>query len=76
VIPFYIKKLSPAQSGKHAHEVVIITLVTLQSYGTDAKPAVPAIAPLLKDADSRVRDSAASAIKQIDPAYAAKAEKK
>ena len=43
------------------------------SYGTDAKPAVPALIDLLNDKGKGVRNSADLALKMIDPEAAVKA---
>jgi HEAT repeat protein len=44
-----------------------LTAVCLGGFGADAKAAVPLLLKALNDADSDVRDSAESALKEIDP---------
>ena len=46
--------------------------VTRESVGAEAKAAIPALLPLLKDADSSVCMEAGAAILLIDPAAAAR----
>ena len=48
-------------------------LISLANFGTNARTAVPVIVSALTDQDELVRQSAAFALKEIDPEAAAKA---
>jgi len=50
-----------------------LILVSLGQFGPEARESVPMIMEALKDQDADVRESAASALKEIDPTAAAKA---
>ena len=49
-----------------------LILVSLGQFGPEARESAPMIIEALKDQDTDVRQSAASALKEIDPAAAAK----
>jgi len=51
----------------------VLILMAIRKFGTNASAAVPMLLQALSDKNQRVRDEAASALKQIDPAAAAKA---
>ncbi len=50
-----------------------LILMALRQFGTNANAAVPMVLEALSDSDQTVRSQAASALKRIDPAAAAKA---
>jgi hypothetical protein len=68
VVPALSKCLSDANNA-----VRIFAAQGLGSYGAEARQAVPALVPLLSDPYVLARDTAAYALKQIDPEAAAKA---
>ena len=68
VVPALSKCLSDANNA-----VRIFAAQGLGWYGAEARQAVPALVPLLSDPCVLARDTAAYALKQIDPEAAAKA---
>jgi len=63
VVPAYIDALSNDKSP----DVRLRAAYGIVNYGTNARPAVPALVKMLNDTNSAVREAAANALKRIDP---------
>lgn len=66
-------RIANTKSGYARSEEATQVLVGLKFFDERAKPAVPLIIPLLKDADASIRHAAADALTRIDDEAATKA---
>jgi HEAT repeat protein len=62
-VPFRIKELKSPSEGVRWNAAA-----SLAEYGTQSKPAIPALVEALKDTNNRVRGQVAIALGQIGPA--------
>jgi len=62
VVPSMIEALRSAEAGARANAAVV-----LGAFGPAAKPAIPALARALRDANPRVRELAGEALNRIAP---------